>query len=149
MKLLFEILQNNGKIKSEIIFSNLSESDSFKIEQLLIFILKRRIEYLCTHKVKGKRKRYLRKFVGKLMNKSIGGESTGKKVVNEFANPSLIINNYPDIETIIEKSDFLYKLKNKIFSNFTEIENYSTILNYLLSQKKNIEKEITEFKLET
>jgi hypothetical protein len=104
---------------------------------------------LCTHKVKGKRKRYLRKFGGKLMNKSIGGESTGKKVVNEFANPSLIINNYPDIETIIEKSDFLYKLKNKIFSNFTEIENYSTILNYLLSQKKNIEKEITEFKLET
>ncbi|MDC1323818.1 hypothetical protein N8270_03855 [Polaribacter sp.] len=140
MKLLFEILQNNGKIKSEIIFSNLSESDSFKIEQLLIFILKRRIEYLCTHKVKGKRKRYLRKFGGKLMNKSIGGESTGKKVVNEFANPSLIINNYPDIETIIEKSDFLYKLKNKIFSNFTEIENYSTILNYLLSQKKILKK---------
>jgi len=106
MKLLFEILQNNGKIKSEIIFSNLSESDSFKIEQLLIFILKRRIEYLCTHKVKGKRKRYLRKFGGKLMNKSIGGESTGKKVVNEFANPSLIINNYQTSKLLLKKVIF-------------------------------------------
>jgi len=57
--------------------------------------------------------------------------------VNEFANPSLIINNYPDIETIIEKSDFLYKLKNKIFSNFTgNRELFNNFKLFIESEKK-------------
>jgi hypothetical protein len=146
MRLFFEIYINGGEIISKIVYPNLSESNSYKIEQLLIFILKRKIEYLCTHKINGKRKQYLIKFTGKLINKSIGGESKGKKVYKEFTNPSLLLENYNNIQEIIENSEFIDDLRKRKFSNITELENFSTILDYIKNQKKIIEKEIYDFK---
>lgn len=66
--------------------------------------------------------------------------------MNEFANPSLLIENHYEIESIIENSEFVNDLINKKNSNFTELEKYSTILDYLKNQNEIIMKEISEFK---
>jgi hypothetical protein len=146
VKLIFETINSDGKILSEKVFENLSEKEAYKIEKLLIFILKRRIDYLFTIKHKGRRYT-LRKFGGKLLNKSIGGDTKGQRVKTECVNSSELLNNYLSITSDIENSEFINDLKNHKFSNVIELKNYVSIFEYLKHQSEIIEKETTNFKI--
>ena len=146
-KYIFDLKSKGGEIITKKIYIELYEDEAFVIEKIVIFILKRRIDYLFNAKQNGKR-HTLKQFGGKLLNKSIGGDTKGNKVIRECIDTEKFYKDYLKVKSKIENSEFLKSLKNKEYTNRNEFINYKTLNEYIINEITSIEKEILNFKIE-
>ena len=146
LSLFLEILNKGGEIVSRKIYTNLSEKDSFKIEQLIIFFLKRRIDYLYSQEFNGIKYNFKKKWVGKLLNKSVGGYTGGERVKTECVDLDLLLKNYKSVKQILAGSIFIKEITTKNHPNNSGLINYSSINEYLVHQIRIIKREIENYK---
>ena len=111
VKLFIDIINSGGQIKSIKIYENLEEEKAFKIEMLLIFLLKRSVDYLYSTRLDNKRVS-LKNYGGKLLNKSIGGCSQKGEVSYECVNLEKLIDEFTYVQSELRQNDFIEQLKN-------------------------------------
>jgi|TARA_B110001450_G_scaffold254205_1_gene279112 hypothetical protein len=146
-KYIFDLKSRGGEIITKKIYFELTEEEAFIIEKIIIFILKRRIDYLYNIKHNGRRQT-LKQFGGKLFNKSIGGDTKGEKAKMECINTDTFYNDYLKVNYIIDNSEFLQSLRNKEFINRNEFINYENLNEYIINEINSIKTEVQNFKIE-
>ncbi len=138
-----QILNRGGQIQARKVFSGLEESEAYKIEKIIIFLLRRRIDYLYTLTVKGK-KVNLKKRWGKLLNKSVGGPSKFK-VTAEVLDYAQLLEDYKDVSSIMLDNDFIKSLSDFTNPNFIGIKKGQGLDDFIMNRVSHIQEEIKSF----